>query len=490
MSVAIVGGGITGLTAAFRLRRTGVPVTVYEASNRTGGVIQTTRADGFLAESGPNTLLETSPAVGGLVRDLGLESKRIYSDPAAKNRYVVRNGQPTVVPDTAAGMLTSKLFSVGAKFRLVTEPFVRRAAPHVEESVAQFVLRRLGREFLDYAINPMIAGVYAGDPARLSVTHAFPKLHALEQRYGSLILGQFLGARERARSEEVSKQSAPKLSFPDGLQTLTDTLHDGLKESVRLRSSVKAIRQTQDHWELDVTCDGCEKACQHDAVLLAGTAYKLAEIRLETSKNLSLAPLGEIYYAPVASLVLGFRREDVEHPLDGFGVLVPEVEKLNILGVIFSSSLFPGRAPAGHVTVTCYVGGLRAPALATRDTKSVVELALADLRTLLGVRGRPVFVHHSIYPKAIPQYEVGFGRFRDLMNNLEENAPGLFLAGHYRDGISLSDSIVSGDKAAERLGAYIAGRNPASRLHSHNALGEFGAAELAESRIHSAPIKP
>ena len=471
MSMAIIGGGITGLTAAFRLRRAGIPVTLYEASHRTGGVIQTTRADGFLAESGPNTLLETSPVISGLVRDLGLESKRLYSNPEARNRYVARHGRPTPVPDSPVGMFTSKLFSAGAKFRLLTEPFVRRADPHVEESVTQFVVRRLGREFLDYAINPMIAGIYAGDPARLSVTHAFPKLREVEQQYGSLILGQILGARARARRKEVSKQTAPKFSFPEGLQTLTDALHQELRDCVRLHSNVRAIRQKPDRWELDVTGANGEMACEHDAVLLAGTAHKLAQIPLETSQNLSLAPLGDIPYAPVASLVLGFRREDVEHPLDGFGVLVPEVEHLNILGALFSSSLFPHRAPAGHVTITCYVGGLRAPALATLDTKSIVELAMGDLRTLLGVRGRPVFVHHTVYPKAIPQYEVGFGRFRDLMDELEEHAPGLFLAGHYRDGISLSDSLLSGDRAAERLRAFVASRASAARLHPNHASG-------------------
>ena len=296
MSVAVIGGGITGLTAAFRLHRAGVPVTVYEASDRTGGVIKSTRSDGFLAESGPNTLLETSPVIGDLVRDLGLEQTRLYSNPAAKNRYLVRGGKPVPVPESPAGMLTSKLFSIGAKLRLLTEPFVRRAAPDVEESVAQFVLRRLGQEFLDYAINPMIAGIYAGDPARLSVRHAFPKLHALEQRYGSLILGQLFGARERARSREVSKQTAPKFSFPGGLQTVTDALHHELRASVRLRSGVKAIRQTPKGWDLYVSCGGGEMTCQHEAVLLAGTAHRLSEIRLETEKNLSLAPLGEIPY--------------------------------------------------------------------------------------------------------------------------------------------------------------------------------------------------
>jgi len=465
MNVAIIGGGITGLTAALRLRRAGVPVTMYEASNRVGGVIQTTCRDGFMAEHGPNTILETSASVTDLVRDLRLESLRLYSDPAAHNRYVLRDGVPMAVPDSPLGMLTSKLFSIGAKLRLLREPFVRRAAPEAEESVAEFVLRRLGREFLDYAINPMIAGIYAGDPARLSVTQAFPKLHALEQRYGSLIRGQILGARERRRSGEVSKQSAPKFSFVGGLQTLINALQHELHDAIWLRSMVTGLRQTGDGWRVSLVQDAFPTETEHTAVLLAAPAFKLADIALNSTEALSLETLREIPYAPVSSLVLGFRREDVAHPLDGFGVLVPEVERKNILGAVFSSSLFPNRAPKGHVTITCYLGGRRAPELVRRDTAQAVELTMTDLRAMLGVRGKPVFVHHAVFPRAIPQYEVGFGRFRNWMNQFELSAPGLFLAGHFRDGISLGDSIVSGDRAAERLAAFVASRALNSRLH-------------------------
>jgi oxygen-dependent protoporphyrinogen oxidase len=468
MSIAIIGGGITGLTAAYRLRRAGVPATVYEAGHRVGGVIQTTCRDGFMAECGPNTLLETSPVIGDLVRDLRLESERMYSDPTANSRYILRAGVPTLVPDSAAGMLTSKLFSTGAKLALLREPFVRRAAPQTEESVAEFVLRRLGREFLDYAINPMIGGIYAGDPAKLSVTHAFPKLHAIEQRYGSLILGQILGARERRNSKEVSKQSAPKFSFRGGLQTMIDALARELGDSIRLRSAVKELRQTETGWRVTVLHDQFEMTREHEAVLLAAPSFKLANIAVHSDAAVSLVPLREIVYAPAASVVLGFRRQDVAHSLDGFGVLVPEVERRNILGAIFSSSLFPHRAPAGHVTISCYLGGMRAPELAACDTASAVALVVSDLRAMLGVSGQPVFVHHTRFPKAIPQYEVGFGHFRNWMNQLEANAPGLFLAGHFRDGISLSDSIVSGDRSAERLAAFVAGRALTERLQSHS----------------------
>jgi oxygen-dependent protoporphyrinogen oxidase len=221
--VAIIGGGMTGLTAAFYLKQRGVPVRLFEAAPRVGGAVQSVRHGGYLAEFGPNSILETSPLISDLVRDLGLASRRVYSDPSAENRYVVRDKKPVAVPSSAGGLLTTPLFSFPAKLRVLAEPFIMPAPAGTEESIAQFVRRRLGQEFLDYAIDPMVAGVYAGDPHLLSVSQAFPKLYALEQRYHSLFLGQFLGARERKRRGEVSKQDAKKFSFDNGLQEIIDT---------------------------------------------------------------------------------------------------------------------------------------------------------------------------------------------------------------------------------------------------------------------------
>ncbi len=454
-SVAIVGGGITGLTAAFRLRRRKIPVVLYEATDRVGGVIRSVQQGGYLAEFGPNTILETSPTIAALIRDLGLAGDRLYSNPEAGQRFIIRGGRPVPVPGSPLGFFTSRLFSASAKGRLLREPFVRPAPPEAEESVAELVLRRLGREFLDYAINPLVAGIYAGDPARLSVKQAFPRLHALEQRYGSLIKGQILGARERRRRAEVSKQDAPKLSFRDGLQALIDRLQDELGDAVRLRSAVTRLRESPGGWLVTVRTDGGEDERSHAAVLLAAPAYRLAEIELHAAADLSLRPLSRVEYPPVASVVLGFRREDVAHPVQGFGMLVPQVEGFRILGTIFSSSLFPNRAPAGHVTLTSYVGGTRAPELALRSGEELVELTLQDLRTILGVTGAPTFRHHVVYPRAIPQYVVGYGRLRDLMSEWEARAPGLFLAGHYRDGVSLGDSMISGHEVAERIARFV-----------------------------------
>lgn len=460
-SVAIIGAGITGLTAAFYLKRKGIPVTVYESTGRVGGVIQSVQRDGYLAEFGPNTILETSPKIGQLVRDAGLASRRRDPDPQSSARYVVRYRRPIEMPGSPLGFLTTELFSVKAKLAVLREPFVPPRRDGKEESIAEFVVRRLGQEFLDHAIDALVAGVYAGDPYKLSVPQAFPKLKQLEDRYGSLIKGQILGARERKKRGEVAKDRAPKFSFDQGLQVLPETLAEHLGEDVHLNTNVCRVAQRPGGWTLSLREQGEEMRAEHTAILYCGTAHKLAELRLETPSSLRLDLFSEIRYPPVASVVLGFRREDVVHPCQGFGMLIPRVEGFKILGTIFSSALFPNRAPSGHLTLTSYVGGERFPELASLAPEELFALTCEDLRVLLGVRGKPTFQHSVFYPKAIPQYVVGYGRYRDAMNEIETKAPGLFLAGHFRDGISLSDSIVSACNAADRVAAFCKESTPA-----------------------------
>jgi protoporphyrinogen/coproporphyrinogen III oxidase len=453
-TVAVIGAGITGLTAAFRLHQAGVGVTVYEADDRVGGVIRSIRQNGYLAEFGPNSILDTSPVIRSLIQDLGLEARRLYSDPGAENRYLVRYQRAIAMPASPLKFFGTPLFSWRAKLSLLREPFLAPSPPDVEETVAEFVVRRLCQEFLDYAINPLVSGIYAGDPARLSVKHGFPRLLALEQRYGSLIKGQIFGAKDRQRRGEVSKQEAKKVSFDEGLQVLPERLRGALGENVQLGATILRVRQTEAGWRLLLQRDGREVERSHAAVLVAVPTYRLPEFELRPGVGLDPAGLKEIDYPPVASVVLGFRRGEVSHPLDGFGVLIPKAEGFRILGTLFSSSLFPNRAPAGHVTLTSYVGGVRAPELALRPEKELVQMTVEDLRVLLGVSGTPTFQHCVLYPKAIPQYNVGYGRFKDLMSGLEDRAPGLFFAGHYRDGISLGDSIISAHLVAERMARY------------------------------------
>jgi oxygen-dependent protoporphyrinogen oxidase len=450
-SVAIIGAGITGLTVAFCLKRKNVPITVYEAGSRTGGVIQSVRKDGFLAENGPNTILETAPEISQLIKDLNLESRRINTSPAAEARFVVRAGRPVAMPASQLGIFASELLSAKSKLALLREPFVPSRRDGQEETVAEFVTRRLNTEFLERLVDALVAGIYAGDPHKLSVQQGFPRLAQLETKYGSLIKGQIKGARERKKTGQVSRDRAPKLSFDEGLQVLTDTLAAQLGDAVKLNTPVTRLTQSGDAWRATTSSGETE----HSAIVYCGTAYRLAEMQITTQKPISFSPFSEIRYSPVASVVLGFRREDVAHPCQGFGMLIPKIEGFKILGTIFSSSLFPNRAPAGRVLLSSYVGGERNPELTKLPPNELIKLTCEDLGALLGIKGKPVFAHTALYPKAIPQYNVGYGKFKNLMNEIEANAPGLFFAGHFRDGVSLGDSIVAGCNMAGRLGKFL-----------------------------------
>jgi oxygen-dependent protoporphyrinogen oxidase len=446
-SVAIIGAGITGLTAAFTLQRAGRPVRVYEASPRVGGVIRSERRDGFLAEFGPNTILETSPRIGQLVRDAGLAGRRLEADPKAAARYLVRHRRPVPVPTGPLDFLTTALFSLRAKLAVLREPFVRPRRDGTEESIAQFVERRLDREFLERAVDALVAGIYAGDSHALSVAHAFPRLKALEDDYGSLIRGQLFGARARRRRGEIARDRAPKFSFDEGVQVLPDGLAAQLGDAVTLNAPVRRLTPTSSGWEVST---GAGAATEHAAVVFCGSAPSLAELQVDGT---SVTEISRIRYAPVASVVLGLARRNVTHPCAGFGVLIPRVEGFRILGTIFSSSLFPGRAPADHLTLTSYIGGERSPELAALPAERLYEIVRDDLRELLGVRGAPVFQSCAFYSQAIPQYNVGYGTFKERMASVEAEAPGLFFAGHYRDGVSLGDCIVSGLRVADRVAA-------------------------------------
>ena len=462
-TVGIIGAGIAGLTAAHHLSREGAAVSVFEATSRPGGMIRSERTGGYVLEHGPNTLQTSSPLLETLIANLGLGAARIEADAAAKKRYVVKDDRPVALPASPLGFLTTPLFSWKAKLRLLAEPLIPAAAPGADksaadETVAAFARRRLGQEALDYGLNPFVAGVFAGDPEGLSLRHALPRLHALEQEYGSLLGGLLRRAVQKRVSFQRKNLPARRslFSFEDGLQQLPDALAAALGERLHLKTPVTALRRDQDRWILMVRRGEGAEEHAFDAVVCTAPLHRLGALRWDAGLNLD--PLARVSYPPVSLVYLGLRRADVEHPLDGFGMLVPAAEaRFRILGTLFSSSVFPSRAPAGHVLLTTFVGGARHPDLGWADAATQQRVALEDLRRLLGVRGAPAFAHCVHWPQAIPQYAPGYGRVKALLGCLEAQNPGLFLAGNFRQGISLGDAAASGDAAAQRAMTYAGG---------------------------------
>lgn len=452
-SIAILGGGMTGLTAAYRLTRLGHRVRLFEQSGRLGGAIRSERTpEGWLIEAGPNSLQET-PAVAAFIAELGLTPELVAAAPAAKNRFLVRSGQLVPLPLSPPAFLKSPLFSLGAKARVLTEFFRRRpqarSRPEPPDvSFAAFIRDHFGPELLANAAQPFVSGVYAGDPEKLSARHAFPTLWQLAQTHGSLLRGQIATAKaRRARGEPTT----PRLiSFREGLQVLTEALAARLSpDSVVLHARAESLHSGKT-WRL--TWRDLSTAQPHtdtfDTVLSALPAAGLESLLIDDRSP--FASLSAIEHPPVSALFLGYRRDQVAHALDGFGLLVPANQKRSILGVIFNSTLFPERAPPGHVAINVMIGGALQPDLARLTTFELSAAIEPDLRQLLGITGEPVFQRHTFWPRAIPQYHLGHEQHLATLAECEHRHSDFFIGGQIRDGISLPASIAAGEKLATR----------------------------------------
>jgi oxygen-dependent protoporphyrinogen oxidase len=452
--VAVIGAGVTGLTLAHLLDRRGIPVQVFEAQDRPGGAMRTSREEGFLVEHGPNSAQETTPLLRQLFVGLGIDDQFEYASPAAKNRYVVRGGRLHTVPLGPPALLGTGLFSGAAKLRLLAEPFIRRSDPDQDEDLAHFVERRLGREFLDYAIDPFVSGVFAGLPEKLSVRSAFPRLWELEQQYGSLIRGAILGARARRRRQEQSKQSAQSFSFREGLQTLIDALARSLGDKVRTSAPLRRLRREGPGFVLELAGQAPVRA---RAAVLTIPAHAYAELDLDLAWEEARQALARIYYPPVAVVFCGYRHNPLDRPLEGFGFLVPRRENRQILGALWNSSLFSGRAPGGGLALTVFVGGSRQPENALWPEDKLMETVAAELKDLLGLEPRPDLQRIFRWPRAIPQYQVGHQQLIAALEACEQQHPGLYLGGNFRGGISVADCVKSAHALAERVAGALAG---------------------------------
>ncbi len=448
-SVAIIGGGISGLSSAYWLKKKGFNITLFEKEKQVGGSIITQKIDGFLVDYGPNSALETSEVLKELITELGLDDQKIYGNEASNKRYIVKNGKLHEVPMKPPAFLTTKLFSLKAKLNLIREPFIKPTEGE-DISLADFVRHRLGQEFLDYAINPFVAGVYAGDPENLSTAAAFPKLYALEKKYGSLIKGAIKGARERKKRKEVAKDRAKLFSFLDGMEVFPHTLAKIIQPDIQLNTEINHIKKTDQGFQLEYTVENKKQNSIFENILFAVPSHALASMIKYLNSDYSIE-FEKIYYPPVTAVFMGFKDSDIKRPLDGFGFLIPEVEKRQILGSIWSSTIFPNRAPAGHVAFTTFVGGTRQPENTVLKDSLIAKIVYDELDDLVGLRNEPVFTRMKSWPSAIPQYNVGYGKIQELFDHLEEEFPGLYIAGNIRKGISVGDSVLCAHEVVQKV---------------------------------------
>jgi oxygen-dependent protoporphyrinogen oxidase len=450
--VVVIGGGISGLACAFRLRQLSVPVTLLESASRVGGLIGTVKQDGFLFESGPQSFQGTD-AILDLVREVGVENEMCQADARAP-RYVLRNGQLQKVPMSPQAMLASSLLGMGTRARIISEALRRTKPPSEEESVAAFVRRKFGHEILEYLVTPFVSGIYAGDPEKLSLRAAFPTLESWEREYGSVLRG----AMKSRPAKGASNGHPPLCSFQRGMNTLAEGIARHLGESARPGARVDEVTQAQadgrTRYQVRFTKDGREETIPARAVVMATPAYTTSHLVAPISSPLAKT-LSGVAYAAVAVVGAAYYKQQIGIPFEGFGVLIPRTEGYRTLGIVWNSSLFPDHGGDGRATMTSFVGGATDPEITEKPDEEIAAIVEKESARILSITGAPITSSVWKHPKALPQYNLGHGHIVEAIREGERTIPGLFFAGNYLEGPSIGKCVEQASQTAEAVRAYL-----------------------------------
>jgi oxygen-dependent protoporphyrinogen oxidase len=446
IDVAVIGAGLTGLTAAFYLKRRNADFIVLEEKDRTGGVIRTRHEEGFVFEEGPNTGILSHPEVAELFEDLGNSCKCEMAGENVNKRYILFNGAWQALPMGLFDAVRTPLFTWSDKFRILGEPF-RKKGTNPEESLGEMVKRRLGQSFLDYAVDPFILGVYSGDPAKLITKYAFPKLYNLEQDYGSFV-GGAVRKKFAKRNERDRKASRKVFSVKGGLSNLIRALEKAAGED-RFVFNAKniVVHPAGGGYRLQCTGNGETIALRARSVITTVGAYALPSL-LPFIPESKWAPVAKMKYARVIQAVVGYRHWNGLNP-DGFGGLVPFRESRDILGVLFLSSLFEGRAPGGGALFAVFAGGVRREDLFEKTDNEIREIIAGEFTDMMRTNGFNPDIYRIIrYPHAIPQYGPESRAKLSMLDEIQKTHKGLIIGGNLRDGIGMADRIRQGKQLA------------------------------------------
>jgi len=456
MRTIVIGGGISGLICAHRLLQRGQDVLLLEESERAGGVIGTIRQDNFQFELGPQSFLSNTTLLE-LISGLGLDGELLRADAKAP-RYVLLDGALRQVPLGPRDLLGTSLLSLGTKLRLLSEPWRRTKPPEDDESVAAFVRRKFGEDLLENLVGPLVSGIHAGDPERLSLRSAFPAVHQWEAEHGSVLRGAM-------KSRPPKGTPRPGLcSFREGMEALVRRLAEALDDALSLHTSVEKITRGKVNghsgFEVQVNRRGRAEKLTADALVLA-TPTPAAAALIGPISEAFRELLGRIEYAPVAVVGAGYRREQVGQAVDGFGFLVPRKEKRSVLGTVWSSSLFAGRAPEGMVSFTSFVGGAANVELMDWSDERIAAEAEREVAQVLRINGAPVTRMVRRWTRALPQYNLGHGKIVTGLEQELRRFPGLFLAGSYLSGASVGSCAEQAVKTAEAVHTFLSAQESA-----------------------------
>lgn len=449
--VAIAGGGLSGMTLAYALinKVKDIEVSVYESEDRPGGKIWSEKEDGFLCEKGPNGFLDNKPMTLELCKSLGIDP--VNSSKNSKKRFIFTDNNLKALPESPVSFIKSDLLSWGGKFRLLLE--LNAPKGPADETVADFIIRRMGHEALDKLIDPMCSGIYAGDPYKMSIKNCFPRIKELEQQYGSLIKAMMKIKKQRNKEQGAKVSAAPGgnlTSFYNGAQTITDSLAEKLGSRLKLGYSVDSVTRKNSHYQLRTS----EEITEADFVVLATPAYASAVILKDIDEDISTALL-KIPYPHVSIVCFGYEKEKVEHSLDGFGFLVPHIEGRNILGNLWDSSIFPNRASEGHVLLRAMVGGAQNPEIASLDDNKLISIVFDELNSILGLKSDPDMIRVYRWDNAIPQYILGHSRVLSTVDEKLKKYPGLYVTGNAYRGIGINDCIENSYRLADEIASKI-----------------------------------
>lgn len=458
--IAIIGAGISGLCTAHYVIRAfsdagrAAEIVLFEADRLPGGKMRTIRESGFNMEWGPNGFLTNKPHSLQLAKELDIEGRLAPSSDAARKRYILSGGRLHRLPETPGAFFRSDLLSVRGRLRILLEPFACRPPAGIDESVGQFARRRLGEEALEKLIDPMVTGIFAGDPDRMSLKSCFPLIFDLERKYGGLLKGMAAVQKERRKKGVPQKMSAGPggvlTSFDEGVQALVDTLAQRLAEGLHVGVAVERIARRKEGYLLSLAEGGLHDEMEADAVVVATEAFAASRI-LSGLDPVLAETLLSIPYSPISVVALGYDKARLGHPLDGFGFLVPRGEKRKILGALWDSSVFPNRAPQGKALIRAMVGGVRAPELAALPGNDLVALAREEMAAAMGIRAEPILARVFFHEKGIPQYLVGHEKVLARIDARLSALPGLFLNSNAYRGIALNDCVLQSRLCAERV---------------------------------------